>query len=142
MLKTDHPGARLSHQFKGPGKILFDVHVRFADGQEVIIELDGAWHFVPFRRKQDMISLEKFDGYSRRDLLKEEWATKNKLPIIRVLQEDVWKDRGDWRGYVMRNINMILNGDIPRFVITPLRAEYESGVYRALRKRRRACKKY
>ena len=139
-LKTDHPGAILSQQFRGPGKTLFDIHIRFANDQALIIELDGPWHFAPFRHKKDKASLDKFYAYSQRGLLKEEWATKRKLPIIRLLQEDVWKNRNGWRGYVKSHVDNILNGEIPQFVITPLRTEYEDGVYKTLRYRRRVCK--
>ena len=104
--------AIITLQFPGPGRKKFDFHTKFIDGTEMIFELDGAWHFVPFQNKQDETSLDDFKNAMLRDLEKEEWATAKKIPILRVLQEDVWFDQNDWAGYFKRNINGILDGII------------------------------
>ena len=104
-------------KYRGPGRTHFDFHLRFSDGFEVIIELDGAQHF-----------WERCDYYTdegcERDLAKEEWAIAKGLSVVRVLQEDVWNDLNGWQGWLTKSIEAARSGE-PR-VFIPIAPEYRS----------------
>ena len=72
-----------------------------------------------------------------RDLEKEQWARANGYQLIRVLQEDVWRDRLGWDNYLTTQIaewnRRRLAGEAPRKAITPQAPEYLGGVYARLR---------
>jgi very-short-patch-repair endonuclease len=114
-LERRFPEATVTHNtFKGPflkGQTHFDFHLRFGgDGRrdeaaasaaaadvEVLVELDGAQHFWADEHHFTQENCE-------RDLAKEEWALARGASVVRVLQEDVWADRLDWRGWVARSV--------------------------------------
>jgi very-short-patch-repair endonuclease len=72
-----------------------------------------------------------------RDLEKEEWARGNGYQVIRVLQEDVWRDRNGWSAFLSTELaNWATRrdaGQAPRKAITPQAPEYLGGVYKRLR---------
>ena len=81
------------------------------------IELDGKQHFW-----EDIRHFSE-DG-CRRDLLKEEFAMKQGLCVVRVLQEDVWVDRYGWQGWIVDSIAAARTGAAR--VLTPDAPEYRS----------------
>ena len=124
-LRTRFPNTTITPQYSGPptlcgGQTRFDFHLRFPDGFEIIIELDGPQHFAITRA----FSNEGFDAGCERDLLKEKWAVQQGLCVVRVLQEDVWSDRYDWQGWLLRSIDHARSGE-PR-AMTPDASEYRS----------------
>jgi len=100
-LQTHLPSVSISPQHRGPkttcgGQTHFDFLLTFSDGFRVLLELDGPQHFWVVHNHTD-------DGCER-DLIKERWALQQGLCVIRVLQEDVWNDRYDWQGWILRSI--------------------------------------
>lgn len=62
---------------------------------KIIVELDGPQHFVPINFGSSQSKAETNEAHQKlaaRDLLKEQWATKHGWLLLRVLQEDVWKN--------------------------------------------------
>ena len=122
-LQTRLPSVTISTQHRGPKTTCgrhthFDFHLAFPDGFGVLLELDGAQHF--------WNTLKYFsDDGCERDLLKETWALQQGLCVIRVLQEDVWNDRLDWQGWILRSIEAARECGTAR-VFTPDAPEYRS----------------
>ncbi|AQM73115.1 endonuclease [Noumeavirus] len=89
------------HQFKvswcknpETGKFLpFDFCV-----SKTIIELDGAQHYKQVMNWQSPELIQKVDRY------KEEQALKNGYSVLRILQEDVWRDKMDWKKLLLEHI--------------------------------------
>ena len=114
--------ATVNTQFRGPmtdcgGQTHFDFHLTFSDGFEVLIELDGAQHFWSDKKYYTNEGCE-------RDLLKEDWAVAKGLSVVRVLQEDVWEDKLDWKGWLIKSIENARTGEARP--ITPDAPEYRS----------------
>lgn len=68
---------------------------------KIIIELDGEQHFI-------QVAKWKTPEHNRkRDLYKMKCANKNGFSVIRLLQDDVYKNRYDWLGELNSNIERI-----------------------------------
>ena len=93
------------------------LNMTFADGFEILIELDGAQHFWSHQKYYTNEGCE-------RDLLKEEWAIAEGLSVVRVLQEDVWEDKLDWQGWLIKSSEAARTGEAR--LITPDTPEYRS----------------
>lgn len=65
---------------------------------KTIIELDGAQHFRQVRNWQSPEEQQKSDRF------KEEQAIKNGYSVLRILQEDVWNDRIDWKSLLLEHV--------------------------------------
>nr|WQM86790.1 restriction endonuclease [Marseillevirus cajuinensis] len=65
---------------------------------KTIIELDGAQHYKQVSNWQSPELTQKNDRY------KEEQALKNGYSVLRILQEDVWDDKIDWKGLLLEHI--------------------------------------
>ena len=119
-LRNRLPEAVITCQFPGPGKTRFDFHLRFPDGFEVIVEVDGAQHFWDDKRFFDL-------ECCKRDLKKEEWSVdaQRNTSIIRLLQEDAWNDRNGWETFLMRSIDAARKAKRAR-VFHPDAPEYTS----------------
>nr|WNL50463.1 restriction endonuclease [Marseillevirus sp.] len=65
---------------------------------KTIIELDGAQHYKQVMNWQSPELTQKSDRY------KEEQAIKNGYSVLRVLQEDVWNDKIDWKSLLLEHI--------------------------------------
>jgi hypothetical protein len=100
----------------------FDFHLTFPDGFHILIELDGLQHFY----FQDCFHRDEteFIESCKRDLTKERWAIAKDLSVVRVLQEDVWEDKLDWKGWLTKSIKNARLGE-PK-VIAPDAPEYAS----------------
>ena len=70
--------------------------------QKIIIELDGRQHFVQVRNWKT--PEEQFEN----DQYKEKCANENGYSMIRIVQEDVFKDKYDWLQDLLENINKIV----------------------------------
>ena len=58
-----------------------------------------------------------------RDLFKERWAVnKKKAIVIRLLQDDVWRNRGDWQSYIQSAVADALRDPTPRVVVRVIRS--------------------
>ncbi len=82
-----------------------DTHFRFdfcIEELKIIIELDGIHHFeiVKHWKNNPEEQLE-------RDKFKMKCANDNGYSIIRILQEDIWFDRSNWKQDITNNILLI-----------------------------------
>lgn len=122
----------VQRQFPGPrwkGQTRFDFAV-FSGKKTVIVEVDGPQHFWEKSCRGD-----KFWEACRRDLFKENWALRNNMSVVRVLQEDAWFGRYDWRGWLARCIESAFASATPRIYFQADVPEYTSAdsAYVALR---------
>lgn len=80
--------------------------------ERIILELDGAQHFV---QVSSWASPEKTNLV---DNFKIQKATENGYSVIRVLQEDVWKDQNNWESQLLALIEECTLSPVPllRFV--------------------------
>lgn len=65
---------------------------------KTIIELDGPQHYKQISNWKSPEVTQKSDRY------KEEQAIKNGYSVLRILQEDVWNDRIDWKNLLLGHI--------------------------------------
>jgi very-short-patch-repair endonuclease len=72
----------------------------------IIIELDGPQHFRQIMEWKTPEDQQKTDKY------KEKCANKNGYSIIRLLQEDVFNDKYDWKNELINNIKKIKKDNI------------------------------
>ena len=79
-------GARKTRRYQ----YSYDFLVTLKNGKQIIIELDGPQHFKQVSNWQSPFITQVRDAY------KERKARQHKIPVVRILQEDVWYDRGDW----------------------------------------------
>lgn len=71
--------------------------------RKIIVEVDGIAHF-------EQVAKWKTPEHNRkRDLYKMKCANKNGSSIIRILQEDIFKNRYDWFTELCDNIEKITN---------------------------------
>lgn len=73
---------------------------------KIIIELDGRQHFV------QVSNWDAPEDVQYRDRYKEECARKEGFRVIRLLQQDVWKDTGDWESKVCEKIEYLIANDV------------------------------
>lgn len=71
--------------------------------RKIIIELDGLAHF------KQIAKWKTPEHNKQRDLYKMKCANENKFSIIRILQEDVLKDKYNWLTELINNIEKITN---------------------------------
>ncbi len=84
-------------------KLSFDFCI---DDNKIIIELDGLQHF-----KQVSNWLSPEEQYEN-DKYKEKCANENGYSIIRLLQDDVFNDKYDWKTELINNIEKIKKDNI------------------------------
>ncbi|BAU80263.1 restriction endonuclease [Tokyovirus A1] len=65
---------------------------------KTIIELDGRQHYEQVSNWKSPEEQQKSDRY------KEEQAIKNGYSVLRILQEDVWKDKIDWKSLLLEHV--------------------------------------
>ncbi|AEA07241.1 putative restriction endonuclease [Lausannevirus] len=65
---------------------------------KTIIELDGRQHFQQVKNWKSPEQQQKVDRY------KEKCALKNGYSVVRILQRDVWLDRGEWQKILLESI--------------------------------------
>ena len=93
----------INHQFKIKRyPYRYDFLVTFKNEEKLIIELDGSQHFIQVSNWKAPFLQQIRDKY------KEFKAKKKKIPLTRLLQEDVYYDRNDWLEkleIIMKNIS-------------------------------------
>ena len=70
---------------------------------KLIIEVDGIQHFKQVMNWAPPEETQKIDKY------KMDFANKNGYSVIRILQEDVWKDKNDWQKKLKTVIKKYIN---------------------------------
>ena len=86
---------------------------------KIIIELDGEQHFTQVSNwTSPKIQIEK-------DKFKTECANKNGFSVIRLLQDDVSKDKFDWLNEIQLNISKIIDGQKIQNIFICKNSEYE-----------------
>ncbi|AQQ73756.1 restriction endonuclease [Kurlavirus BKC-1] len=65
---------------------------------KTIVEVDGAQHYKQIMGWRSPELTQKTDRY------KEEQAVKNGYSVLRILQEDVWEDKIDWKKLLLEHI--------------------------------------
>ncbi|AIT54978.1 conserved putative restriction endonuclease [Melbournevirus] len=65
---------------------------------KTIIELDGAQHYAQVSNWKSPEETQKSDRF------KEQCATNNGYSVLRILQEDVWNDKIDWKTLLLEHI--------------------------------------
>ena len=69
----------------------YDFYIELTNGVKIIIEVDGRQHY-------EQVSNWKPPIYNQiRDCIKERLAKKNQIHVIRMKQEDIWKDKNNWQ---------------------------------------------
>ena len=86
---------------------------------KIIIELDGAQHFRQVRNWKS--PEEQFEN----DKFKEKCANENGYSIIRLLQEDVFNDKYDWKTELVNNIEKIKIDNIIQNIYMCKNNEYD-----------------
>jgi hypothetical protein len=69
-------------------------------------ELDGEQHF------RASHSTSQFEDQMARDRVKEEHCLNHKIPLVRMFQPDVYRNRFDWRCVLKDSIERSLNGEL------------------------------
>ena len=88
--------------------------------KNIIIELDGLQHFKQVRNYLSPEEQNKIDKF------KEKCANENGYSIIRLLQEDVFNDKYDWKTELINNIEKIKKDNIIQNIYMCKNNEYES----------------
>lgn len=65
---------------------------------KTIVELDGRQHYEQVSNWQSPEFIQKSDRY------KEECAIKNGYSVLRILQDDVWNDKLDWKKLLLEHV--------------------------------------
>ena len=76
---------------KGKYQYRFDFFVTIRGKKNIIIELDGRQHF------EQVVNWQSPFCQQVRDKYKEIRAKQNSIPVIRILQKDVWLDKNNWK---------------------------------------------
>jgi hypothetical protein len=86
----------------------YDFYIELANGKKIIIECDGDQHYEynPYFHNN---CRENLESQIKRDIYKMNKAWDNDVSIIRILQDEVWYDRIDWKKELTDAINEIKN---------------------------------
>jgi very-short-patch-repair endonuclease len=87
---------------------------------KIIIELDGLQHF------EQVMNWKKPEEQQENDKYKEKCANENGYSIIRLLQEDVFYDKYDWKTELINNIEKIKTDNIIQNIYMCNNNEYEN----------------
>ena len=86
---------------------------------KIILELDGEQHF------GIQIGHWKSPEHNRnRDIYKTKCARENEYSMIRIIQEDVWKDKFNWLEELVTAIEKVVNEKITQVVYICKNNEY------------------
>ncbi len=87
--------------------------------RKIIIEVDGENHFI-------QVAKWKTPEHNRkRDLYKMKCANENGFSIIRILQEDAYKNKYDWLNELCENIEKITNENVVQNIYMCKKDEYK-----------------
>ena len=84
----------------------YDFYIELENGKKIIIECDGEQHYIHNKYFHRDRSLEKQQD---RDMYKMNKALENGVSMIRIYQEEVYKDTIDWKNEITDAINDIKN---------------------------------
>jgi very-short-patch-repair endonuclease len=87
---------------------------------KIIIELDGSQHF------RQIKGWKPIEHVINRDKYKENCANENGYRMIRLLQEDVFNDKYDWKTELIKNIEKIKTDNIIQNIYMYKNNEYEN----------------
>jgi very-short-patch-repair endonuclease len=82
-----------------------DIYIKLINGVESIIEIDGRQHYV------QVSNWNSPESTQIRDRRKEDLATENNHNLLRVNQEDVLSDKGDWDEIVDKFIKEVYESE-------------------------------
>jgi very-short-patch-repair endonuclease len=102
-------------------------------GGRVNLECDGGQHF-----RDVAMFRSSFDDQLERDVHKTLLALEHGVSVVRVVQEDVWADRGKWKAALSAALAFALERGEPAVVVCGDRAPY-APYLRALSERGEAC---
>lgn len=112
----------------------YDVAVqRHSDSRIILlIEVDGHQHFERVSRFR--LSDEEQQGIAVRDLAKENAAVEKGIPMLRLYQDDVWKDKVDWKQLISIHLYLAVEDELPpRVYVQPDCVCYKEGIYAEMR---------
>jgi len=123
-------GLGYNNIIQGHNKIKFDWCMNEETGQKfmydilindhhIILELDGLQHFFYVKYYKNDI-----EENINRDVYKMIKAKENNYSVIRLYQEDVWKDKNNWKEWLTEKIEFIIKNK-ECFVIFPDKKEYD-----------------
>ena len=90
------------------------------DDDKIIIELDGKQHF------EQVMNWKTPEDQLKNDIYKQKCANENGYSIIRLLQEDVFNDKYDWKTELINNIEKIKKDNIIQNIYMCKNNEYEN----------------
>ena len=100
-------------------KFIFDILLKIKEDLNIIIEVDGIQHFEYVKHFKNDVEKNIF-----RDVYKMIKANQNNFNIIRLYQEDVWRDRNDWKEWLKSKIKECTESK-ECLVFFPNRKEYD-----------------
>ena len=120
------------HKLKNPDTGHYKLSVDFdVPSRMLAIELDGPQHFDP-----SIFGVGNLDG-PKRDLEKEKQLLAKGFQLVRVLQDDVWRGRGGWENYLLKEMERWRLRHDQGLPAEPARCpdapEYLGGIYAELR---------
>ncbi|MHB2028942.1 MAG: zinc-ribbon domain-containing protein [Acidimicrobiales bacterium] len=86
---------------------------------KIIIEIDGRQHFEQVSNWQNPEDTQKNDNY------KTKCANENGFSVIRILQEDIWKNKFDWFSEIKTAIQKIIDDKIVQNIYICKKNEYD-----------------
>ena len=95
-IKPEWADLRKTHKTR----YIYDFYIE-SDDVKIIIELDGAQHYKQVSNWSTPLHNQI------RDKIKERLATKHDINIIRLNQEDVFNDKGNWEKELLQYIDSI-----------------------------------
>lgn len=84
---------------------IYDIYIKLINGVESIIEIDGPQHYM------QVSNWASPEATQIRDRRKEDLAAENNHNLLRVNQEDVLSDKGDWDEIVDKFIKEVYEGE-------------------------------
>lgn len=113
-------------KFEWSKNFTYDFCVEMNGHENVLIELDGKQHFSP--KAHWKTNWETMNN----DVEKEKLAVAHHFFVIRMLQQDVWEDRDDWKKVLDDQLREVCTLS-ECCVIVPDKKEYKEGIYNRLR---------
>jgi len=97
-------------------KFMYDSLIK---DHNIIVEVDGIQHFEYVKYYKNDV-----DENIRRDVYKIIKANENNYSVIRLYQQDVWKDKNNWKEWLIQKIEFIIKNK-GCFVFFPDKKEYD-----------------
>ena len=92
------------------------------------IEVDGDQHF----RRHTGFPID-FDALQTRDFLKELKCVEQNIPMVRVVQEDVWESKFDWKSFLKHLVTNAIDQQLAVKVHRQCSSVYSSSSYVSIR---------